>query len=459
MKSLSARLLLLTVAFVMLGEVLIYVPSIARFRLKYLEQRVEEANLAALSLLNIPNFVASQEFERTVLQSIDAEGVVIEQQNSRILILADKMPPEVAASYDLRHYSVPALMMDAFTTLISRAPRIIRVVAEAKLHDDARIELILRETPLKQAMLDYSWNILRLSIIISLITAGLLYLSLQWLMVRPMRRITAAMTAFRKNPERTSPVPPPRQDEIGIAQRELANMQNELREALQQKTRLAELGAAVSKVNHDLRNILATAQLLSDHLVESTDPNVKRVTPRMIDAIDRAINLCARTLKYGSAAEPAPIRSEFPLHGLVDDVAAAVGLPADGRIDWQNRVATDLTVNADREQLFRVLLNLGRNAVQAVTGTGRITIAAEDLGATVALRVADTGSGLPDSTRSHLFEAFSGAGRSGGTGLGLAIARDLVLAHDGTIDLLKTGPDGTVFRVTLPKAARDQAAD
>ncbi len=452
-RSLSAQVLMLTVAFVMLAEILIYVPSVARFRLNNLEQRIEEAHLAAMSLLSIPNFVASPEFERELLAAVSAHGVVLKQPQTRILIQADGMPPSVAASYDLRQRNMLMLIADAFETLFATDGRVIRVIDDATMRADTEVEIIMDEAPLRAAMLTYSWNILTLSFAIALITAGLLFLVLQGRLVRPIRRITESMTAFRQAPEEPSSSIDPstkRSDEIGVAQRELAEMQEQLRQSLKQKTRLAELGAAVSKVNHDLRNILATAQLVSDRLTLSDDPDVRRVTPRLIDAIDRAINLCRRTLRYGSADEPPPDLASFPLGDLVDEVGASVGLPTGGEIVWRNRITNGMEITADRDQMFRVLLNLGRNAVQAISESGEIRVQAARTDTGVSIDIQDTGPGLPPVAREHLFEAFTGSARSGGTGLGLVIARDVMRAHGGDIKLVQSDASGTVFRLFLP---------
>lgn len=452
-RSLSAQVLMLTVAFVMLAEILIYVPSVARFRLNNLEQRIEEAHLAAMSLLSIPNFVASPEFERELLAAVSAHGVVLKQPQTRILIQADGMPPSVAASYDLRQRNMLMLIADAFETLFATNGRVIRVIDDATMRADTEVEIIMDEAPLRAAMLTYSWNILTLSFAIALITAGLLFLVLQGRLVRPIRRITESMTAFRQAPEEPSSSIDPstkRSDEIGVAQRELAEMQEQLRQSLKQKTRLAELGAAVSKVNHDLRNILATAQLVSDRLTLSDDPDVRRVTPRLIDAIDRAINLCRRTLRYGSADEPPPDLASFPLGDLVDEVGASVGLPTGGEIVWRNRITNGMEITADRDQMFRVLLNLGRNAVQAISESGEIRVQAARTDTGVSIDIQDTGPGLPPVAREHLFEAFTGSARSGGTGLGLVIARDVMRAHGGDIKLVQSDASGTVFRLFLP---------
>ena len=449
--SLSARLLVLTLFFVMLAEVLIYVPSIARFRLVYLEERLAAGHLASQALKATPDHMISEDLEGELLAQVGARAVILKRKESRALMLSEDMPPKVDGMFDLRRQTPIGLIRDAFETLLS-GPRVIRVIGQAPLDSALTIEVLLNEGPMRMAMYDYSRRILILSIVISAITATLVYISLQLLMVRPMRRITDSMTAFRAAPEDASKdvTPSRRGDEIGVAQRELAQMQSDLRGALKQKERLAALGAAVSKINHDLRNILATAQIVSDRLASSADPEVRRITPTLIGAIDRAINLCTRTLSFGRADEPVSKRNPFSLKGLVDDIGAAAGLPADGRIAWRNEVVEDLCVNADREQMFRVLLNLGRNSVQAMDGTGEIRVTAERDQDKITIDFADSGPGLSAEARKHLFEAFAGASRAGGTGLGLVIARDLLRGHGGDIRLLKSSTAGTTFRLELP---------
>ncbi len=451
LKSLSARLLVLTIFFVMVAEVLIYVPSIARFRLVYLDERLARAHLASQTLIATPDHMISEELERELLAQVEARAVILKRTESRTLILSEDMPPEVDAMFDLRGATPMELIGDAFGTLMA-APRVIRVVGQVPRDPALIVEVLLEEAPMRAAMYDYSRRILILSVVISLITATLVYVSLQLLMVRPMRRITESMMAFHAAPENAASdiVPSGRSDEIGMAQRELAQMQSDLRAAFTQRERLAALGAAVSKISHDLRNILATAQLVSDRLAASADPEVQRITPTLIGSIDRAINLCARTLSFGRADKPAPQARRFDLKDLVDDVGASVALAEEGLVAWRNEVPADFDVNADREQIFRVLLNLGNNSVQAIEREGEIRVTAARGQGKVVIELADTGTGLSGRAREHLFEAFAGAGRAGGTGLGLVIARDLMRAHGGEVRLISSGADGTTFRLELP---------
>lgn len=449
---LSARLLVLTVVFVMLSEVAIYVPSIARFRMTYLEEKISSAHLASLALKAAPDYMVDEALKAELLDSAGVHAVVLKLQDRRLMLLQGDMPPKVDANFELHGMMATDMIVDAFGTLTG-PERMIRVIGPVAGRPDESIELVMEEGPLRRAMVDYSINILSLSIVISLITAGLVYLSLQALLVRPMRRITGAMVTFRKAPEADASViqPSARADELGLAEAELAAMQEDLRGALRQKTRLAALGAAMSKVNHDLRNILATAQLVSERLGSSADPEVRRVTPTLLASIDRAIDLCTQTLAYGKAEEPAPQRRRFRLRELVEDVRLSVGLPTDGSIAWADDVAEDFEIEADREQIYRVLLNLCRNAVQAMTEGGELTVRAQRDNGAAKIEVRDTGPGLPDKARARLFEPFQGSARAGGTGLGLAIARELARAHGGDVSLIRTGAHGSAFRIDLPQ--------
>ncbi len=455
--SLSAKLLALTILFVMAAEVLIYTPSIARFRLSYLQEHISAAHIAALALEATPTHMLSPELEMELLQHVEAYSVVLDMHGlARILIMHGDMPPVVDANFDLRRAGFVTLIADAFVALAQTDNRVIRVVAPSPKNPGTLVEVVLDEAPMRRAMYGYSWRILSLSIVISLITAGLLYLSLQWLLVRPMRRITESMESFRTHPEDAGSVivPSPREDEMGVAQRELARMQTDLRAALRERMRLAALGAAVTKITHDLRNILATAQLVSDRLAGSQEPTVKRLAPTLMAAIDRAIALCLNTMRFAREESPAPERTRFALRALVDDVGAALAPQAKPDCEWANEVAEGLVIDADRDQMFRVLFNLGRNAYEA--GAGRVMVSARRAGGEVQVEVADNGQGIAPVAREKLFQAFAGTAKAGGTGLGLAIARDLLKAHGGDIQLVESRPGSTRFRLTLP--ARERAA-
>lgn len=446
---LSARLLVLTVLFVMLAEVLIFVPSVSRFRQAYLEDQLEKANIAVLAARGDHGTPVEPGLGMELLFHAGAYAIVLDTGARRLLMLKGDMPPVPDEMVDMRGVSPWRLIAGAFDTLVQTHNRVLRVVGAATGAAGGSLEVILDETPLREAMYGYAVRILTLSVIISLITAGLVYLSLQWLMVRPIRQITASMMAFRADPEGEDTALPAsrRSDEIGLAQRELAVMQSDLRAALRQKRHLVALGAAVARINHDLRNTLATAVLASDRLAEIDDPEVKRIGPRLYAAIDRAVSLCSRTLAFArdprTALEPGPLTAG----DLVADLQALAG--ADTLVIAGRGLETALV--GDRAQLGRVIANLAENARQA--GAHRLTLEARHDDGRVEIDVTDDGPGVPDTVRGKLFQPFESSGRDGGTGLGLAIGREIMSAHDGDLVLLRTGPGGTTFRLDLPAAA------
>ncbi|MBK8176165.1 MAG: HAMP domain-containing histidine kinase [Rhodospirillales bacterium] len=450
----SGRLLALTVCFVMLAEVLIYLPSISRFRREYFQEQIAKAHLAALALEASPDQMITDPLSMDLLLHAGAHAIVLRVPERRMLMLSDRLPPVVAATIDLRQGGMLEWIGDAIGTLAERGNRVLRVIGTSPRDPDATVEVLLDEAPLRRAMLAYSARIGTLSVVISLITASLLYLALQVWMVRPIVRLTESMVRFRGNPEDEvmAARPSRRTDELGLAQRELAMMQNQVRAALRQKTRLAAVGFAVAKIHHDLRNILATAVLASDQLAEIDDPKVQRVTPALYQAIDRAVALSSRTLEFLNAEAPPLKVQSFPLADLIAEVSAAVGSRDGSGLTIAADVDSDAgEISGDREQLFRVFTNLALNAAQA--GATHLNIQSATQFGRVRIDISDDGPGIPAKVRESLFLPFISTSRRGGTGLGLVIAREIVAAHGGSLDLLATGPQGTSFRIFIPRRA------
>ncbi len=453
---LSAKLLVLTVLFVMLAEICIYVPSIANFRLTWLTNKLGAAHTAALVFDAAPD--VPEQLSRQILDSIGARALAMKLGQQRRLLATTEMPSEVLQDVDIRDMRPMRAIVEAFRTLlVAKDTDLLRAVGPAPVGGQF-VEIVIPEGPLRNAMWIYSRNIMVLSIAISAISAALVYFSLHYLFVRPLYRITANMASFRADPEDQARIlaPTSRHDEIGFVEHELAEMQRGLANTLHEKTRLANLGLAVSKINHDLRNLLSSAQLFSDRLARLPDPQVQRFAPKLMRALERAIAFCQSTLSYGRAQEPPPDRRSVALMELVEDVRDTLGLAPDSRIGWITSVEHGLTADADRDQLLRVLINLARNAMQALEGRApndpardQIRITGRREGAVAVIEVADTGPGFSDQARAHLFEAFQGSTRSGGAGLGLVIADELVRAHGGEI-VLVDGTIGATFRLKIP---------
>ncbi|MBN9074165.1 MAG: HAMP domain-containing histidine kinase [Rhizobiales bacterium] len=456
-RGLSAKLLMLTVVFVMFAEVLIFVPSIANFRIRWLEERL--ATAAAVSIVLIANDAGStpENLQKDVLMAIGAKAIAVRDEEgvSRLVAVSD-MPQAVDEHINLEQTGRLRSVASALDTLAFGGKRMLRIYGHVG-DSDKVFELIMPDWRLRNAMLVYSRNVALVSLLISVFTALLVYTAINRIMILPIRAMTGAMLAFSRAPEEPASIiePEPRSDEIGVAERELAAMQTTLQRVLGERRHLADLGLAVSKINHDMRNMLSSAQLLSDRLHSIKDPAVQSLAPKLVRTLDRAVAYSSGVLAYGRTQEPAPARRRLKLHQLVEEVREAVGAEASG-VDFVNAVEDGFEIDADAEQLFRVLANLARNAVQAMAGdteeaiVRRLTLSAERKGSVSRIIVADTGPGLPPKARENLFAAFRGSARSGGTGLGLAIAHELVRAHGGQLELVESVGGRTVFSVSIP---------
>ncbi|MBL6927760.1 MAG: HAMP domain-containing histidine kinase [Rhodospirillales bacterium] len=456
--SLSARLLLLTAVFVMIAEFLIYAPSISRFRKVYLENVIAESHLAALALEATADAMVSEDLENELLLHAGAYAIVLKRAELRLLALSKDMPPKVDRTLDLRDVSTAYWLPAAFDSLFQDENRVLRVIAHSPKDANVTVEVVIDETPLRKAMYGYSTRILQLSVVISLITGGAVFFSLQWLLVRPIRRVMRSMGSFQEDPEDEARiiVPGERLDEIGEAERQLAIMQRDIRAALHQKSRLATLGAAVAKINHDLRNSLAVAMLVSDRLANIADPEVQKVAPRLFGAIDRAVHLCSQTLSFVGDGTPKVHRSLINLHALALEVEDMLKMFCEGdpkhravcELEWRNRIDPEIEIEADNNQLIRVIENLARNSAQA--GATEFCLDARIEGERIAIDISDNGPGFPPDAKKNLFQPFSGSSGRSGTGLGLVIVRDVVRAHDGDIELARSDENGVVFRIELP---------
>ncbi|MEZ5945499.1 sensor histidine kinase [Hyphomonas sp.] len=447
----SFRLFALTLASILFVEALIFVPSASGFRNAWLQERLQAARIAVLALDAAPSRMVSEELARQLLQNAEVLNVSEIEDEMHFQLLDSKMPIE-GESYtlDLRAATPMNRISDMFGAFFAPADRILIVTAEGS-SPERTIEVVLPQAPLKKGLIDYGHRIAGLSLLIALIAATVIYVVLHFLVVRPMKRVTTSVEQFRMDPgawtrrlNRTS-----RRDEIGRAQNALADMEEAVADAFRQRAHLAELGTAVAKINHDLRNSLASAQLVSDTLARSEDPRVQKAAPRLERALTRAINLASETLDYGKAKPLPPDLQPVNLRSTVDE-AAAEALAAWPEVEFVNDLPGPRMVEADPEHLHRLATNLIRNAAEAmVSGASlpkRITVSLSPEG----VDFADTGPGLPDSAQANLFKPFAGSTRKTGTGLGLVIARELATGMGGDLVLANTGPKGTTFRLTLP---------
>ena len=350
----------------------------------------------------------------------------------------------------------------AFRTLFAQPGSLVRVIGRSQ-SDGATIDVTLDESPLIEAMWRISRNFLVLSLIISAVVTCVLWAALWSLVIRPVRRLTSSIIAFGERPQESARViaPSGRDDEIGRAEAALATMQSSLAHELRQRKRLAELGMAVARINHDLRNMLSAAQLISDRLSAIPDPLAQRLAPRLVATLDRAILFCQSTLTYGGGREQAPSPRRFDLRELVRQVVETAEAERAGAVVYAIDIPPKFELLADPDHIQRVIENLCRNAAQVLVTRGAqngrptaIRLAAIRTDNVALIEISDTGPGFASEQTAHIFEPFHLTTREGGTGLGLAIAADLVARNGGSISLAEAKSDdfycGARFLITLP---------
>lgn len=462
---LSIKLIATIIAVILLVEIVVYLPSLANFRASWLDDRLRVGVVAARVLDAVPDVMAlPRNLTDRLLTSAGANAIVYRREGqSQLIELANPVTPDVVVTADMRQRDLPSLIMGAIDTLLARPGRTLRIVGEGDL-DESLVELLMPERPLRQDMLAYSRQIVIVSLAIAAVTAVALYLLASYLFIHPVRRLTQNMLAFRQAPENGSLIitPSARRDEIGIAERELAAMEQDIFSMLRQRRHLADLGLAVAKINHDLRNTLTSAQLLSDQVATLDDPKVQRLAPRLVTTLDRAIGFAQSVLDYGRETTAPPVLAPVEIRSLVEDAAFDARLAGHPSIAFTNNTPDTLVLKVDSGQLGRVLLNLMKNAREALEAAGtaipgpEVSVTVADSEDGVTLSVIDNGPGLPPRARDNLFVAFEGSARAGGTGLGLAIAREIAEAHGGSLTLVDQ-PIGTRFDLFLPAALRVSA--
>jgi signal transduction histidine kinase len=455
---LSARLILLAALFAVGAELLILIPSLAAFQEGRLYDRVRAAELASLAVEAAPNRAVSERMSRQLLNGAGVVSVAVQSSGVRRLLLAAPRMKRTPNLVDLRSRNPFGYLGQPFATLATPDNDFIRVVARPRFRDGVFVEIVVPDAPLKREISGYLLRSLATTVLIAIMAGGLLYLALNIFLVRPIQRLTRSMERFRADPNDPAAgiEPSGRDDEIGRAEAELDRMQADLRAALASRARLAALGEAVAKINHDLRNMLSSAQIASERLAMSGDPRVAQALPRLERALDRAIRLASDVLAYGKSSEPAPQPQRTLLKSAVETAGEDAGL-SDGGVRMSCTVSDDAAALVDPEQLNRILVNLMKNAREAIADTGakrpgEVRVTAERKGARLVLKLIDNGPGLPARAKAHLFEPFTGSGRAGGTGLGLAVSRELAQANGGDLVLARSGPKGAVFELRLPAA-------
>ena len=256
----------------------------------------------------------------------------------------------------------------------------------------------------------------------------------------PLGALVDSLNSFSVDPSVATPIPAmvSRAPEFIEAANALEALQRNTLLALRQRERLADIGEAVAKINHDIRNVLSSATLVADTLLASKDERVRRMAPHIVRSLEQSVDLCQSMLDY-LAETPSPEPVRFAPAELVAETSESASIPI--------RYSGPDEVRMDRTMLSRILLNLARNAVSA--GAQELSVDIWRAGKLAVIDIADDGPGIPQKHWDDLFLAFRSKQR-GGSGLGLAIARDLAVAQGGNLKLARSNDDGSEFRLQLP---------
>jgi len=460
-RRLSGKLLLMTIGFVMLAELVIFIPSAAMFRQDWLSERAQQAGLLAQALTGVPDYEASEMLTKQFMEDTDVVMMSAKRNGMSEFMLGNPPGNPNIEVVDLREERRLPLFRDAFSTFFGTGEGSLRVLATSPVAGQDALELIIPKAKIKWAMRDYFKRIVYLSLAIAVITGLLIYLAMLGMIIRPIERLAKGLSDFRENPEmRRSNMPPSnRKDEIGQLQREFHDMKQSVRASFKQRERLATLGMAMAKINHDLRNVLTSASLVSDRLASDQEERISKMGARLTRAIDRGVKLTGEVLNFstngGDVPELEPVRISLLLGEAAGDTLGNFGV-GPRKISFVNNVPSETTVYADSDHTYRVFHNLFRNAAQAMAGMRddnvlrELTVEFLPSGDDVSILVKDTGPGLPDKAKDNLFKAFASASGHGSTGLGLTISKDLARSQGGDLVLESTSDKGTVFNVTLP---------
>ena len=461
---LAARVLAVTIGFVFLAMGLFYVTRLTAHREMWLHGKITGAQTTVEAFGLAGPTPPPQDLSQKILRSVQVKWLAVETPAGRREFVIAGGPPAGAETIAADEDSYLESMAATFHALFAAPGTVVKLSAPAQANEPA-IEFAFDETPLIQSLRRVSGNFLTISLTIAAVVICVLWAALWRMVLQPVRRLTSNIIAFGESPQDASRViaPTGRGNEIGRAEAALAVMQRSLAHELAQGKRLAELGMAVARINHDLRNILSAAQLISDRLATIPDPLAQRLAPRLVATLDRAIQFCQSTLTYGASRELPPSRRPFDLSELVSQVVESAKAENDAAIDYNIDIPPRFCVYADPDHTLRVLENLSRNAAQALMTKGAtdgrpkaIRFAAIRTDGLALVEISDTGPGFPADQSERIFEPFHKSTSDAGAGLGLAIAADLVTRNGGAITLAPAKADdfycGARFLIKLPTA-------
>ena len=275
----------MTIGFVMLAELVIFIPSAATYRQDWLKERADQAALLAQAFTGVPNFEASEILTKQFMAHTDVIMMSAKRDGMSVFMLGHPPEDRKIMLIDMREKSQQALprFRDAFGSFFGGQEGHLRVIYDSPVEKQDTLELLIPKHNLRTDLREYFKNIFWLSLAIAIITGSLIYMAMLFLIIRPIVNLANDLSQFREDPlkrRRDKPISV-RKDEIGQLQREFHEMKKGVRASLKQRERLATLGMAVAKINHDLRNVLASASLVSDRLASDQDERISKMGGRL----------------------------------------------------------------------------------------------------------------------------------------------------------------------------------
>jgi len=339
--------------------------------------------------------------------------------------------------YDVNRRIYTNSFINAIKAVITDQPKLVQLTYN---DNGQQLSFIINQTPIRDTIRSYlPMGFLLFSTTFSVL-GFILYFVLRRFYLAPLKSLTTTLAEFANDPT----VPRPTANALKInsdfrdAARALDELQRNTITEMRQRERLADIGEAVAKINHDIRNVLSSATLVADALLGSKDKQVSRTAPHVVRSLEQAVDLCQSMMDY-LVAVPDPQLSTFPINNIANELVDATKM--------QITYSGPAEINADRKMMQRIFLNLARNSGGA--GATKLHIDIWRAGHLGIIDISDNGNGIPKQQWDSLFQAFKTHGR-GGSGLGLAIAQDLVAAQGGHVKLSRSNENGTEFRFQLP---------
>ncbi|MFO7155483.1 MAG: ATP-binding protein [Pseudomonadota bacterium] len=425
----------------------LYFPRIVRERLDEGKELVARAR----SLSGAREQVYLQEIEARLLE-IEAEFERYDRASSEFFDALEAMPALASDS---------ALPLDERGREIKRIERKIdRLIRQLGFALDQRVQELVQQTQREErraslAIVGSSLVAIALGVLASILAVRLL---------RPIRTLTEAAVRIGRG-DYSKEVPTDAKDEVGVLAREFNRMSASLRarerelrekqEALLRADKLATVGRMATQIAHEIRNPLSAiglnTELLAEEIAEGGSEGARRLCEAIAREVDRLEEVTEQYLRFARPMQTRLLREDVA--SLVRDIAHFMEPELESHgIELRLEVPDALFVEVDGPQLRQALLNLIRNAREAMPSGGKLVLGARSLGDGVEIAVVDTGVGMSEEAMSRIFEPFFTTKESG-TGLGLSLTQQIVQQHGGRLECESRPGAGTTFRIVLPGTA------